>query len=78
MTEDRVDLYRHVPPPGQPITMEVQPFPVEYSILEEEEINWAVRSLCLNRSGGPLGMRAEYLFQWLISATQDDTSDATN
>ena len=49
MTEERVELYRHVPPPGQPIHVEVHPFMVEDSILEEEDIAWAVRRLHLNR-----------------------------
>ena len=32
----------------------------------------------LNCSGVLLGMRAEHFRQWLISATQDNTPDATN
>ena len=78
MTEERVELYRHVPPLGQPIPVGVQPFTAEHSILDKEEIAWAVRRLCLNCSGDPSGMKAEHLFQWLISATRDDTPDATN
>ena len=39
MTEDWVALYPHVPQPGQLIPVEMQPFPVEYSIPEEEEID---------------------------------------
>ena len=34
--------------------------------------------LLLNRSGGPSGMRAEHLRQWLIAITRDDAPDATN
>ena len=48
------------------------------SIPEDEEISWAVRRLCLNRSGGPSGMRAEHLRQWMIAATRDASPDATN
>ena len=69
MTAKRVKLYRHIPPLGQPIPMGVQPFLVEESIPEEEDIAWAVRRLCLNRSDGLSGMIAEHLLQWLISAT---------
>ena len=46
--------------------------------MEEEDIEWVVRRLCLNHSGRPLSMRAENLHQWLIAATRDDTSDSTN
>ena len=47
-------------------------------ILEEEEIFWSVGRLCLNRSGGPSGIREEHLRQWLIFGTRNDTPDASN
>ena len=47
-------------------------------ILEDEEISWAVRRLCLNCQDGPSGMQAEHLRQWLIDMTRDDSPDATN
>ena len=74
------DLYCHVPPPVDPIPVGDHPFPflVDDNILEDEEISWAVRRLCLNRSGGPSGMGAEHLRQWLIAAMWDDSPDATN
>ena len=53
-------------------------FVVDDSIPEDAEIAWAVHRLCLNRSGGPSGMRAEHLRQWLIYATRDNSSGATN
>ena len=37
-----------------------------------------MRRLCLNRSGVFSGMIVENLLQWLISATQDESLDATN
>ena len=59
--------------------MGMQPYPVEESIPEEEEdIAWELRRLCLNRSGGPSGMRSEHFRQWLIFATQDNTPYTTN
>ena len=78
MTAERVELYRHVSPPGQPIPNGDQPFLVDYSIPEDKYITWALHRLCLNRLGGPLEMQAEHLHQWLIGATWDDTTDATN
>ena len=53
-------------------------FLVDESILEDEEITWAVRRILLKCPGSPSGMRVEHLRQWLIAATQDDSPDATN
>ena len=38
MTAERFDMYRHVPPPVQPIPVGVQPFPVNDSIPEDKDI----------------------------------------
>ena len=57
MTAERVELYQHVPLPGQPIPVGVQPLPVDDSIPEVKKIAWAVRRLFLNLSGGPLVMQ---------------------
>ena len=78
MTTERVEIYQHVPPPGEIIPVGDILFLMDDVIPEDEEIAWEVRRLCLNRSGGPSGMRAEHLRQWLIAATQDDSPDATN
>ena len=80
MTAEREELHRHVPSPVDPIPVEDPPFPflVNDSIPEDEEITWAVRSIYLNRSGVPSGMRAEHLRQWLIAVTWDNSPDATN
>ena len=53
MIAEWFDLYRQVPPPIHPIPLGVQTFLIYYSILKDEYISWAVRRLCLNRSGGP-------------------------
>ena len=58
---DRVALYSYVPPPGGNIPVEIQPFQVGDVVLEEGEIECAVKQLCNNRSGGPLRMRAEHI-----------------
>ena len=34
--------------------------------------------ICLNCSSSTLEKRAEYLWQWLVAMTQDDSPDATN
>ena len=48
------------------------------SIPEDEDIDWSVRRICLNRTGGTSQMREEHLRQWLIAATWDGLPDATN
>ena len=78
MTTERADLYWYVPSPGHTILVGVHPFLVDDFIPEDEEIAWAVRKICLNRSGGLLGMRDEHLRQWLHKAMWDDVPDATN
>ena len=39
ITVERVELYSYVPPPGTNIPISVQPFPVEYSVPTEDEID---------------------------------------
>ena len=78
MRAERKDLYRHVPPTGEPIPVEDLTLLVDHEIPEGEEIAWEVRRIRLNRSGGIPRMRAEHLRQWLIPATRDDLPGATN
>ena len=78
ITVERVELYRHVPPPRQLIPMGVQPFLVDDSILEYKEIAWVVRKLRKNYLGGPSVMQVEHIHQWLIDATWYKIPDTTN
>ena len=43
----------------------LSPSPIDESIPIEEEVEWAVRILRGNRSGGPSHMRAKHLREWL-------------
>ena len=65
-----MELYHHVPLPVRPIPVEVTPFPMEDSIPGEAEIAEVVKCLRLNRFGGPSGMRAEHIHQWLQEVTR--------
>ena len=40
---ERVALYSYVPPPGENIPVVIQPFQVDDSVIEKEEIEWAVK-----------------------------------
>ena len=55
---ERVALYSHVPPPGDKIPVDIKPFMVDDLVPEEGGIEWAVKRLHNNRSGGPSRMRA--------------------
>ena len=78
ITADREELYRHVPPLGEPIPMGDLHLMADDDILEDEDIAWAVRRICLNRSGGTSGIRAEHFLHWMIALIWDDFPDATN
>ena len=68
ITTERVELDSYVPPPGKNIPVSVHPFPVDESFPTEDDIEWAVKQLRNNRSGGLSGMRTEHLKQWLATA----------
>ena len=68
ITAERVALYSHVPPPGDNIPVAIKPFMVEDMVSEEGEIEWAVKRLHNNRSGGTLRMWAEHIKGWLTAA----------
>ena len=63
MTEERVELYCNVPTSISSIPVYITPFPVEYSILVDADIEEAVKHLCLNRLGGPSVIHVEHLYQ---------------
>ena len=49
---------KYPPPPYvRTIPVVLTPFPVKYSILEDDEVSWVVQRQQLNHSGGPSGMR---------------------
>ena len=68
VTAERVTLYSRIPPPGDNIPVTIEPFVVEDGVPTEAEIEWAVKCLRNNRSGGPSRMRAEDLKGWLATA----------
>ena len=52
ITAERFAMYSYVPPPGENIPIAIKPFQVDDSVPEEGEIEWAVKKLRNNRSGG--------------------------
>ena len=54
ITAERVALYSHIPPTGDNIPVDIKNFMVNDSVLGEGEIEWAVKRLRNNRSGGDI------------------------
>ena len=65
---ERVALYSYVPPPGENIPIYIKPLLVDDLVPEEDKVEWSVKRLYNNRSGGMSGMRADHLKWWLATA----------
>ena len=52
ITEERVTLYSRVPPPGDRIPVDIEPFEVEDGVPEEGDVEWEVKRLQNNCAGG--------------------------
>ena len=77
ITAERVTLYSWVPLPGDSIPVDIEPFMVEDGLPEKGEIEWEVKRLRNNRSGGALRMRAEDLKGWLAAAWRGEKKGET-
>ena len=77
ITAERVALYIRAPPLGDSIPVDIEPFAVEDGVPEEGEIDWVVKRLRNNRSGGPSQMRAEDLEGWLAAAQRGEKKGET-
>ena len=75
ITAERVALYSRVPPPGDNISVAIEPFEVKDLVPEEGEIEWKAKRLCKNCSGGPSRMRAEHIKGWLAAARREEKRD---
>ena len=56
ITAERLELYRHVTPPGENIPISVDPFQVEDSVPTEDKIEWTVNRLKTISLGAPQGL----------------------
>ena len=65
---ESVALYSRVPPRGDSIPVEIETFEVEDRVPDEGEIEWVVKRLRNNRTGGPSRMQAGDLKGWLAAA----------
>ena len=78
ITAKRVALYSRVPPLGDNIPVEIEHFEVEDKVPDEGEIDWAVKRLRNNRSGGPSWTWAEHLKGWLMATQRGDMGETAD
>ena len=65
-------------PQGETIPVQIEPFDVEDKVPEEGEIEWAVKRLRNNCSGGPSQMQAEHLKGWLAVERRGETGETAD
>ena len=58
--------------------MSLTPFPVEKLVPTEDKIEWVVKQLRNNCSGGESGMQAKHLKWWLVTARKADKDRETS
>ena len=75
ITAERVALYIRVLPPGDNIPVAIEPFVVKDLVPEEGGIEWAVKRLRSNRSGGSSRIRAEHIKGWLAVARRAEKGE---
>ena len=68
ITAELVALYQMLLPLGDTILVSVDPFELDDSFLEEEDIEWDMKRLHSNCSGIPLAMLEEYIRRCLVEA----------
>ena len=78
ITADRVALYSWVPPPGENIPVRIERFEVEDKVPDEGKIEWVVKRLRNNRSGGPSRMWAEHFKGWLAAARRGEKGETAD
>ena len=77
-TSERVKLYRKVPPPGDPIPINVEPKEVEDTCPGDVELRDVVRGLRNGRAGGTTGIRAETIKGWLWAVGKEEKEEEGN
>ena len=76
--EDRVDIYRQVPPHWDNITVDMGPFVIDDYITIMDNIKWVVRHLRRYRLVGMSDIQAEYFQSLLAIATCEKQTDMAN
>ena len=76
ITAERVDLYHHVPSPGENFPLSVEPSQVKKLVPTDDDTEWAVKRLRNHNSGVTSRMRAEHLKGWFSEAQKEEAAAA--
>ncbi len=71
-TQDREELYGHVPPPGDSIPINIDPSPITNTVPPDLEIREVVRGLKKGRARGISKICAENLKSWLRRVVEEE------
>ena len=77
-TTKRVDLYKRVPPPGDPIPINVEYKEVEDGCPGDVELRDVVWGLRNGRAGGTTAIRVEHIKGWMRGVEREREMDEGN
>ena len=75
-TAERVDLYRKVPPPGDPLLIHVDKADIPDSPPSDGELRDVVRGLQNGRVAGASGLQAEHIKVWLSDVMREEEEES--
>jgi hypothetical protein len=71
-TEERIALYTCVPPAGEMLPINVQPFDINDDVPSDSEIKEVVRELQNGQAAGATGLQAKHIKVWLQDVVQEE------
>ncbi len=74
-TEERIQLYTAVPPPGWAMRFNVDPAPVPDAAPTDSELRAVVGQLRNGRAAGATGLKAEHIKEWLRDMKREEAED---
>ena len=77
-TAEQVELYERVPPPGEPICINVEPKKVEDACPGDVELRDVVQGLKEGRAGGTSRIQAEIIKGWLRGMKREEKEEEGN
>ncbi len=75
-TAERVDLYRKVPPPGDPLPIHVDKVDILDGPPSDGELRNVVRGLQNERAGGASRLQAEHIKVWLSNVMREEEEES--
>jgi hypothetical protein len=74
-TDERIQLYIAVCPPGWVMRFNIDPSNVPDAAQTDTELRAVVGNLRIDRTAGAMGMKAEHLKEWLVDMKCKETED---